>query len=183
MAVRFSSDSGESRNLVLAAIAIIVVCVVVVYGVMYWRADSTGVEHEQVWYYDLNTQELFAADRTLVPPIEAPSGPAEDGGLAGVRAYVFSCGDCSDSSERFVGWVEKYTADVRRAIRVQTGIASEEEMSGPTLPPPRWEEGHLIRAVENTETGWVQASSGAGQAIKDQAMQRCESGQPTPCFP
>lgn len=179
---RFNGEYGASTNVVLAVIAVIAGCIVLVWGIRAWRATPTGIEHEQVWYYDLNTQELFAASHRLVPPIEAPSGLTPDGELAGVRAYVFSCGDCGDPEQRYIGWVEKYTPEVRRAIRYQTGIAGEDEAAGADLPAPRWDEGHLIRSVENG-TDWVQALSRAGQAIQERAMQRCETGAPTQCYP
>ena len=50
-------------------------------------------EPEKVWFYDLNTKELFTAKRSKLPPIKAPSGPLPDGTPAGVRAYVFNEND------------------------------------------------------------------------------------------
>ncbi len=61
------------------------------------------------YYYDLNTGKLFVAATDDFPPIEAPSGPAPDGRKAGVRAYVFSCGDCDDPTKRFIGYVMRRT--------------------------------------------------------------------------
>jgi len=55
-----------------------------------------------VFYYDLGTGQLFADSPGQVPPIDAPSGPG-----VGVRAYVFSCNDCSDEQQRFIAWYER----------------------------------------------------------------------------
>ena len=68
------------------------------------------------WFYDLNTGQLFRAKSNGLPPIAAPSGPLPNGEHAGVRAKVFACGDCSDPSNRFIGWLEKLTPEVKYAI-------------------------------------------------------------------
>jgi hypothetical protein len=51
-----------------------------------------------VWYYDLNTGEVFR-ERYKGNPIERPSG-----GKA-VAAFKFSCGDGANESSQFVGYL------------------------------------------------------------------------------
>ena len=58
-----------------------------------------------VYYFDLNTSEVFAAPPSHVVPVEAPSGPTSKGKPAGVRAHVFACGSCDDS-EAWVGYLQ-----------------------------------------------------------------------------
>jgi hypothetical protein len=58
-----------------------------------------------VYFYDQNTGELFSAPADELGPVERPSGKYR-GIPAGVRAIVYACGQCSDESKRYVGWLE-----------------------------------------------------------------------------
>jgi hypothetical protein len=68
-------------------------------------------EYKKGWFYDLNTGKLFVAKSKLIPPIEAPSGPLENGKPAGVKAYVFSYKYEPNESERFIGFLETFTPE------------------------------------------------------------------------
>ena len=68
----------------------------------------------QIWYYDLNNGRLFTGKATDIAPIDAPSGPLPGGAPAGVKAYVFSYGDCDDESQRFVAWLERASRNAKR---------------------------------------------------------------------
>jgi hypothetical protein len=70
----------------------------------------------QVWYYDLNTGKLFTGRIDDIAPIDAPSGPTPAGQQAGVKAYVFSYGNCSNESERFVAWVERTSVQAKKVV-------------------------------------------------------------------
>jgi len=61
------------------------------------------------WYYDLNTGTLFTAPSGQLPPINAPSGPTPSGEPAGVRAFVFACGECANPADRFPAYLQKFT--------------------------------------------------------------------------
>jgi hypothetical protein len=64
-------------------------------------ADAGDLECDYpVWFYDVNTDKLFMAQYSL-QPVAAPSGPDANGNPAGIRADVFSCGDC-DEGKRLV---------------------------------------------------------------------------------
>lgn len=60
---------------------------------------------EPVFFFDLNTGELFVQPFGTEPPVAAPSGPMPSGHPAGVRAYVFSCDGHTATSNRF-GYLE-----------------------------------------------------------------------------
>lgn len=61
-----------------------------------------------VYYLDLNTGRLFADKASLIAPIASPSDSPSGKVTSGVKAYVFSCGDCNDEKQRFVAWVERH---------------------------------------------------------------------------
>ncbi len=117
-------------------------------------------EIEKEWYYDLNTGRLFAAEKGLAPPIEAPSGPLPGGAPAGVRAYVLSYSYEPNESERFIGFLE-------------TMVPRELAARRPTRASPKsaatdWARGKLVRRVEDEK--WVPADSSPGQQIIDEAF-------------
>ena len=62
------------------------------------------------FYYDLETGELFEAQKGLVPPTLSPVTGKE----TAVLARVFACNDCADTNDRFVGFLMKHTAEGKR---------------------------------------------------------------------
>jgi len=131
-----------------------------------------------VWFYDMGSGKLFVVKSTRIPPIEAPSGPMANGHAAGVRARVFSCGDCSDRSERFIGWLEKHTPEAKQAmVHQQTDDGSPEPQSNIT-----YLQGLLVRSVDGYY--WVEADSDEGRQIMQVSRKRCPNGTvPHSCFP
>jgi len=131
-------------------------------------------EFKKAWYYDLNTGKLFAAKSSLVPPIEAPSGPLPDGRPAGVRAHVFTFSAEPNESDRFIGFLE--TTDPNAGIN---GSGSEGERTGGFAS---WGHGKLIRRVEDEK--WVSGGSKEARAILEEAFARDENAErPRSCPP
>lgn len=89
----------------------------------------------QVWYYDLNTGTLFTGKVEDVAPVDAPSGPLPDGGQAGVKAYVFSYGDCNDENQRFVAWLERASVNTKKVL---TESKSDPQGAGGDLSIDDW---------------------------------------------
>lgn len=131
-----------------------------------------------VYYYDLGTGELFLAKSNEIPPIDAPSGPGPNNTPRGVRAYVFSCGDCSDKSQQFVGWLEMYTPDAKRAL---TSPPKPGEKQGPEYYD-LWERGCLVSVPGSGR--WALANSEDGHKVMESSQSKCGGNiVPRPCFP
>lgn len=131
-----------------------------------------------VYYYDLGTGKLFLAKSNQIPPIESPSGPGPNNIPQGVRAYVFSCGDCGDKTQQFVGWLEMYTPDAKQAL---TGPRDTSKVQGPEYYE-LWERGHLVSMPGTNK--WVRANSEDGFKVMESMQSRCgPQGHPKPCFP
>ncbi len=128
-------------------------------------------EYKKGWFYDLNTSKLFVAKSKLTPPIEAPSGPLENGKPAGVKAYVFSYKYEPNESERFIGFLEVFTSEAKRN---QTTSAKSRGDSAAELIK-QWGEGRLIRRVEDEQ--WFAANSNEGRAIIENAFSPNENGE------
>lgn len=134
----------------------------------------------QQWFYDLGTGELFAADGNLLAPIDAPSGPAK-----GLEAAVFSCGDCGDSAQRFIGYFVFYTDYYKQAI---TMMRQSMDKDG-TRATVSNEEGALgggggimVRRVDDEQ--WYSMNSNQGAEIAVAPYDRCEGEiEPRRCYP
>jgi hypothetical protein len=148
---------------------------VIIFIIMFLQFFRSGQvkrvsDYKKEWFYDLNTGQLFAADKEHIPPIEAPSGPLPDGQPAGVRAYVFSYVEEPNESERFIGFLE--TADPNYA-----GDTTD-KAKGIT----RWGRGRLIRKISDKK--WVPADSKQGREIFEEALTPDENGKnPQYCAP
>ena len=118
---------------------------------------------KNVWFYDLNTGELFTAKSELIGPIEAPSGPLPDGRPAGVRAYVFSYSYNPKESELFIGFLEMPDKD-----------ASD---SGQSM----WGQGKLIRRPGDKH--WVKATSNRGNVILREIFSPNAKGEVASYYP
>ena len=159
-------------------IGITVVTVVILFVVVISLFSGPGApevqEFKKGWYYDLNTGKLFVAKSSLVPPIEAPSGPLPDGKPAGVRAHVFTFAAEPNESDRFIGFIE--TTDPN------AGINGSDSDGGRRGGFTSWGQGKLIRRVEDEK--WVSGSSKEARAIFDEAFAPNENSErPRSCPP
>jgi len=170
---------NDNPNIIIAITCVSLSVLLVVFVWFVWPEKTVKrVEHEKEWFYDLNTGELFAAEKGLTPPIDAPSGPLlessgplRNGGPAGVRACVLAYISEPNESERFIGFLE--TTDPR--IESNSLPALDADASG----AEQWGHGKLIRQIEDER--WVGANSRWGQAILEEAYRPNENGE-TPIY-
>ncbi len=119
---------------------------------------------DKAWFYDLNTGKLFPGKDDQNPPIEAPSGPLriesaagplQEGGPAGVKAYVFSYAREPNESERFIGFLE---TSVPREIMER--LEAIKPKAGRT---EQWGYGKFVCRLKDKY--WVLGDSDEGRAI------------------
>ncbi len=129
---------------------------------------------EKEWYYDLNTGKLFAAEKGLTPPIQAPSGPSPDGTPAGVRAYVLTYVYEPNESERFIGFLETTASpEILAKLPKRRGSASAAR---------KWAKDRMIRRVDDKL--WIPADSRLGQQLLQEAFAVNKNGErPAYCRP
>ena len=154
----------------------------------YWLMSGEELKPgpiEMGYYYDLNSGELFVEPWDMAPPIEAPSGPLPDGRLfAGVRARVFGCGSCEDT---FVAYLEKFRADVKRALEDPEAVPRPEyrdldqremadKIMGDATQGLLGPDAVMVRRPE-AGSPWVGRFSEAGRAIARSAYEQCDQGQ------
>lgn len=130
--------------------------------------------HRYVFFYDLNTGELFSAPVHSVPPLKVPSGDLPDGGgPAGVRAYVFQHQDNKGpDNSYFIGWLETRNPDVSKEVYVDFRTAKGSE----------WGKGMLVKRPEDRE--WTSADTPEGRALIESARKPDRHGRPPkPVYP
>lgn len=139
---------------------------VVMLGMLFLQ--MRGPQHDlpqEVYFLDLDTNELFAGPRDASPPVEAPSG-----GL-GVRAHVHTCGECTP--EQWFGHLE-LDADIE---------AHRQALDGPI----DLDEGDVL--LRDLEGGpWVSYESEAAFEMFERLAEPCPgtpdvTAEQNPCLP
>lgn len=98
----------ENQNLV-AVIAVVIMILALLFIFMQCKGRTATAGSGKAWYFDVAAGTTFADDATLIPPITSPAGNEA------VRVHFYSCGDCNES-ERFVGYYERYTPEVKAKL-------------------------------------------------------------------
>lgn len=171
-----------NKNSAIASMAAIILLVVALGAVASNIFGGRGVPGPvDVYYYDLKTGELFTAKSSQFPPIHAP-GSDGTGHPMGVRAYVYSCTDCSDESTRFVGYLEMYTPEAKKILENPPTMEDPDNLAAMDSFMMVEEEGHLVRAMDNEM--WVLQMSEEGFMIMEDVQTQCGDGAiPHPCMP
>ncbi len=138
------------------------------------RKPASGRPEGQLWFYNEITGQLFAASDLSIPPIETLSGPG-----TGVRAWVFSCGDCSNPNERFIGYLEKMHPNTKKNMDEE--IAKTGASMGIGKLVDKYSSGILVRSPN--KKNWVPRTSAAGQAIIGNSLKIGNCNNPRPCLP
>ncbi len=109
----------ENQNLV-AVIAVVVIILALIFSFYNCSGSSTGPGGSgMVYYYDITADEIFTAKAELIPPIQSPNDNEA------VRVHFYTCGSCKES-ERFVGYYEKYTPEVKKKLEEAQGNEEHE---------------------------------------------------------
>ena len=138
------------------------------------RKPASGRPEGQLWFYNEITGQLFASSDSSIPPIETTSGPG-----TGVRAWVFSCGDCANPDERFIGYLEKMHPNTKKIMDEE--IAKTGASMGIGQLIDKYSSGILVRSPN--KKNWVPRISPAGQAIIGNSLKTGDCSNPIPCLP
>ena len=160
---------NSSPGLVLgaAACSALLLVVVLIWGL--WPESQRSFQQGKLaWFYDTNTRKLFVAGGGQAGPVEAPSGPTSDGGLAGFRAHVYSYVPEPQEADLFVGFLERPDPN-----------GGKGKLTSDMMDFDAWARGRLIKRASDKQ--WVQAAGADGQAILDELMRPNKKGQ-TPLY-
>lgn len=172
--VRRWINRQNPRIIIGITVVTVLVLLTIVIGLLSGPKAPEIKEYKKAWFYDLNTGKLFVDKSSLIPPIEAPSGPLPDGSPAGVKAHVFTFAYEPNESERFIGFLE--TTDPNAEINSSTSSRQK------TDSIKSWGQGKFFRRVEDEK--WVSGSSKEARAILNEAFAPDENAErPRYCPP
>ena len=144
----------NNNSAAATAAAVVLLCVAL--GVIVWsNTGGPGGIPRDGYFYDLSSEELFVHRLNEYPPVIGPSNEQ-----AGVRAYVYACGECPRSRDivglswqelreqtdafvgRFERWPERARAVLSGEIEPEDEYEQMElELTGPEVRTPdqdRW---------------------------------------------
>lgn len=127
-----------------------------------------------LYYYNLETGELFVGAVDALPPIDAPTGGQ------GVRAYLYSCESCAGSPDEIV-YLETYTETARQLAAMRNDEEKQltpmqiSQMQGGIRVAPRPDDGQ--------EPQWVAANTDDGRALVDAPQTLCSGKRGQRCSP
>lgn len=163
-------QSVQSNPIPIAIVAGIVVLAAFIWIIRARTARSVAPGVTGHWYYDIESKKLFVQSEMDLPIAVPPSGAMlTELAPGGLRAHVYSCGDCSDESKREILFVESYvpTKDAQTL-----GVPSDGTSNSV-----------FIRAKFEPTLRWVRGDSLDGLAIKNLADTHCGGKPATECFP
>ena len=156
-----------SKNPLVGVIAAIVLIVAVIFIFKGLGVGGGGLgSSKDAYWYDMDTGKLFGHE-AVTPPIEAPSGGE------GVRAHVFACNNCDDESDRFIGFLERYTDEGKRILK-------EEQEKGNPMARALALEGVELRREK--DEAWLPSMGEEGRALRQEPQTQCGGKQAKQCF-
>jgi hypothetical protein len=161
-------------NLLLAILLGALACV------LFWvlrPADEDAPE--KAYFYDIEEHRLFAAHRTLIPPIPGVKGRPD----AGVRAIVISTtGDPKDESHRQIAYLEKYSPEMKRLLEEVRKARSDGRQPAGVVDRSAASANTWVRRLNDQE--WVSLSSTEGERITSEWNRPGPDGKsPVVCSP
>jgi hypothetical protein len=137
-------------------------------------SQTRGNAASQVYFYDLDSGELFAQPAEAMPPVDAPSGANK-----GVRAFVYTCGSCADDQQ--IGYIQMLD---EKGLAAHKQIAEVEEPGRQRLyalvqqhtfvaPPP----------AAGAEPRWISQSTPQGRELLEAYQKLCSGKLARLCNP
>jgi hypothetical protein len=104
-----------NNNSSIVTVASVVILIGALAFIVSRKTGRGGGAVGDAWYYDTVTGEFFTDKTTKIAPFNRSNGNEA------VRAHFFTCGECTaktkdEGGERFVGYFEKYTPEVRAKL-------------------------------------------------------------------
>lgn len=138
---------------------------------------------ELAYYYDVSEQKLFAAPRSLIPPIRGLNDETEDA----FRALVISTtGKPDDEASRKIVYLEKFSPELKQQIEA----VQKAEEEDPTAPLPA--KGQVDRVASRahrfvrrlTDSQWYPLNSPEAEKILAEWQTAGAAGrEPVVCVP
>ena len=179
-------DWMNKNSAMITIFAVLLLIAALAAIVMQARGPGVGGPVD-VYYYDLQSGELFTSQNTKNPPIPSPTGNGlmPDGTGAGVQAVVFACGDCS-SGERFAGYVLKYSQRLKEALddpQAQQELEAKLAEQNLSLTEIQIAESFIATPEEAAKGEWRQFTPELEDEYRQAAQAKCQGKRLVTCQP
>lgn len=154
------ADNKEKQaKLIKIVIAVVVLAVA---GVVFFMQFKPHVDPVQtIWYWDEAGKKLVGAPDDLSPARPLGAAPTAERSL--VRAYVYSCSNCSDAANLTPTYIEKFPEDARGVAARYAMIGSD---TGAIMP--------MAEVKRPADASWVKWDSEEGVAVRE--VKPCTDG-------
>ena len=107
-------DWMNNNSSIVTVASVVILIGALAFIVSRGRGGGGGAVGE-AWYYDTVSNEYFTDKTTKIAPFN------RENGNEAVRAHFFTCGECTEQlkdagGERFIGYYEKYTPEVKAKL-------------------------------------------------------------------
>jgi hypothetical protein len=136
---------------------------------------------EMVYFYDVDNAEVFTHTLADPPPVRTPKQAAEDPEPKGVRAFIYSCGQCTPD-KWFIAYVERFNATAQDAWQRRIEARHLADVPSPAEDIPAAKLGRFVATLEDKH--FVAVTSEESKDILKRATANCPDGnKPVECFP
>ena len=151
----------------------VAVVILVVAGVIVMRSTGIGDSPnilKQRYFYDMTSGDVIVMDNV-------PAPVTADSGSTAVWAAVYTCGSCDNESERFVGYLQKYTDQAKSEVAKPLSQQDYDTVNEGTVVA-------MVPEKAGDELAWFQVETREGMQITQASVQaRCPGGMTMPCSP
>lgn len=175
-----------NENSTIATLVAFVCIVIAVYAIYRVATPTSRVRTPwpAVYCYDLNTGKLFTAPRNKLPPFPTSSDDASSERPAGVWAQVYSCGDCANEADRFVGWLEKFNDETKASLQEMLNTLGDNHGElNPLDALNLWDQSGLLIASPSDAETWIPQTEEDAHNLQHKARSRCVGSDLKHCSP
>lgn len=164
-----------------------IVCLFIAINVLFFSGKPSKQSSGNVYFFDMDSGELFAAQQAQIMPISNPNSSSDTNTMS-VRAHVFSCGSCNEK-EQFIGYLQTHNPHViKRMQHAHAGMKQPLPLAIQLIQLSESPNGHLVQAFDSQNDRpigkWYGRQSRDADMIVRTVQNRCEDGQlPKRCEP
>lgn len=174
-----------NNNSAVATIVAVVILVVSL-GIIVWSNKGGSGAAVDVYFYDLNTNQLIVQQAGVVAPVDTGSGTVDYGdgttGPAGVMATVYACDNCDAIQEGMsaeevaaaggrIAYFSRYSAEAK--------ALQEKMIAGEEVSDQEMEKIYMMGAKVSPPGSnvWVDEMSEPGMSLMDAVGNICSGGE------
>jgi hypothetical protein len=180
------ADDSKKTAVKVGVAVVALILAGVVLAVTMRGGTAEPLQSDQQYFLDLGTDTLYAVPAGVEPPQTPPSNHQEaEGRPGGVRAYVFTCGACTES-EMFVGYIETYTPQTAKAmaeLKAKYPDVALEDLPTGELQAFSNVAGGKLWASRDLSTGWLPSNTPQAVQLRTEAITKCGGTPVKPCMP